>query len=141
MKQFAVRNGDFALGEGGFATVEGVAKVRQDLDMAAGEPFGIDRFHPRWGSLLHNYIGMNDPDEAAALIRSEVYRLVQNYISLQAYQVAQDAKLGRKTRFGAGELVDRVTSVTVQPQLDRFFVRVSVRTFSGAEIVLADTVR
>lgn len=140
MRGFLMRDGDLVVGQGGLALVEGPAKVRQDLSLAAAEPYGCDRFHPGWGSLLESYVGMSDSDEGAALIKSEVSRVVQNYMAVQGYNLRQDQMAGRANRYDASELVDRVSDIKVRQTFDRFYVSVEIRTFGGATVTLSGSV-
>jgi len=140
MKTFLLENGDLVIGEGGFIAITGPAKVRQDLAVSMKEPFGIDRFHPRWGSQLHEYIGGTVGPETHMFIEGEVNRLVQNYVYLQRDQVEKDLAEGRVPRFSTGELVRAVESIKVRQSYDSFKVRVSLRTISGSEVVLTQSV-
>lgn len=140
MRGLLIENGDLVVGQGGFALTDGPAKVRQDLSHAAAEPLGVDRFHPRWGSMLDRFVGLSYSDEAVALIKGEMNRLVRNYISIQNYNVREDQRLGRTNRYTAAELVSSIESISVAQNYDRFFVRVTVRTFGGASVVLAGSV-
>lgn len=141
MRGLLVQDGDLVVGQGGFALTEGPAKVRQDLSLAAAEPYGADRFHPGWGSLLDSYVGTGDPDEGVALIKSEIARVVQNYIAVQNFNLRQDQRFGRANRYAANELVDSIVSIDVKQTYDRFFVRIRVSTFGGSQITLSGAVR
>jgi hypothetical protein len=140
MRGLLIENGDLVVGQGGFVLTNGPAKVRQDLAHAAAEPFGVDRFHPRWGSLLERFVGIPGSVESIALIRSEVNRIVQNYISIQNFNLREDQRLGRPNRYTSSELVSAIESIDVRQKYDRFFVRVGVRTFGGESVVLAGSV-
>ena len=140
MRGLLIENGDLVIGQGGFVLTEGPTKVRQDLSHAAAEELGLDRFHPRWGSLLSRYVGMPEGDEVRALVKSEMNRIVQNYISVQNFNLREDQRLGRPNRYNASELVSEVASIDVRQEYDRFFVRVTVTTFGGESVVLAGSV-
>ena len=140
MKTLLLENGDLVVGEGGFVMLEGSQKVRQDLSITMKEPFGIDRFHPRWGSLLHEYIGGTVGTETQMFIEGEVARLVQNYMALQQEQVERDLALGSVPRFSTGELVERVESIQIRQKYDSFRVRVTLRTISGQDVVLTQSI-
>jgi hypothetical protein len=140
MRGLLIENGDLVVGQGGFVLTDGPAKVRQDLNHAAAEPLGIDRFHPKWGSLLDRFVGQPNSEEIVALVRGEMNRLVQNYISIQNYNLREDQRLGRRNRYRASELVSTVEAIDVRQEYDRFFVRVRVTTFGGETITLAGSV-
>lgn len=141
MKTFTLDGGDLALGQSGYALVEGSLKLRQDLAVALREPFGCDRFHPRWGSLLYDYVGMIAHDEAAILVRGEITRLLQNYIHIQGNIMAADVAAGRKSRFSRGEMIQDLKGIDIAPELDRFKVRVQINTMSNDQVTLTQTVR
>lgn len=140
MKTFALHDGDFVLGPGGFLAVGGIEKVRQDLGAALREPYGSDRFHPGWGSTLVNFVGDPASVEVAMLIRSEVTRIVQNYIAVQADLMQAEAAAGRRSPFSSSEVVVSVDNVDVNQQFDRFLIRVSLRTLDGAQVTLVRSV-
>jgi phage baseplate assembly protein W len=140
MKTFALRNKDFELGPGGYVIVTGPAKVQQDLGVAVREPLGIDRFHPGWGSLLPSFIGLIADDAMELRIRSEISRLIANYVLIQNEQIMQDSRRGRPSRFSTGELVDRIVSIEVIQQYDSFQVTASIQTVAGERVNLNTSV-
>jgi hypothetical protein len=140
MRTLALRNGDLVLGQGGYAVVEGREKLRQDLSVLMREPFGSDPLHPRWGSLLTEYIGRPISDETAMLVRGEITRLLSNYGLVQAGLVAEDRSANRRPRFTTGEIIGQVLGIDVRQQWDRYRVRVSVKTLSGEQVTLIQSV-
>lgn len=140
MKTFQIVNGDLVIGPGGFATIDGPAKVKQDLAVAVREPYGVDRFHPRWGTLLHEYVGMAVGDGTDLLIRSEINRVISNHMFSQNSVLERDSMRATRSRFSTGELIDRLDAVDVRQEYDRYHVRVRLRTLSGQPITLTRTV-
>lgn len=140
MKQFAVVNRDLVIGKNGYTTIAGPAKVKQDLSIAVREPYGCDTNHPGWGSLLVEYVGRQVSDETEILIRSEITRIVSNYMVVQQEQMTQDALKSRITRFGAGEVVLDIEKILVRQDYDRYHVKVTVRTLGGEQVSLLGTV-
>jgi len=140
LKALEIRNGDLVVGAGGYTTIEGAAKVQQDLGVAVREPYGSDRFHPRWGTLLHEYVGTAVSEVSEMRIQAEVARIVQNYMRTQGEALARDVSTNRRTRFSKDELVERVESISIRQEFDRFRVRVIVRTFSNTDIAIIRSV-
>lgn len=140
MKTLAIEHGDFVIGAGGFVTVDGPSKVKQDLAVAVREPYGSDRFHPRWGTLLHEYIGLAANDEMDMRVRAEVTRVIQNYQFSQGQVLERDTMQGRRSRYSTGELVDAITAIEVRQEFDRYRVKVTLRTLGRQEINLIRTV-
>lgn len=140
MKALEIRNGDLVVGAGGFTTIEGAAKVRQDLGIAVREPYGSDRFHPRWGTLLHEYVGTAVGSLSEMRIQAEIARIVQNYIRVQGEALERDVATNRRPRFSKDEVVERVESIAIRQEYDKFRVRVIVRTFSNTDIAIIRSV-
>jgi hypothetical protein len=140
VKTLQIVNGDFVIGPGGYATIDGPAKVKQDLGVAVREPYGSDRFHPRWGSLLHEYVGMPAMDEASMRIQAEVTRLIQNYQFVQGQMLQRDTMLGNRSRFSAGELVNTIQAIDIQQSYDSYAVRVTVTTLNNTPVTLVRAV-
>lgn len=140
MKQLAIQNGDLVLGAGGYAMVQGASKLRQDLSQALREPYGVDRFHPRWGSSLPSFVGITLREGTPTLVRSEVFRVVKNYINSRISQLQQDQVAGVKPRYVSNELVKNVDDVTVRQSQDRLNVRVTLTTLSADRVSLVTSV-
>jgi phage baseplate assembly protein W len=141
MKSFRIANGDLVIGTQGFDEVEGEDKVRQDLGIAVREPFGCDRFHPLWGSLLDTYVGGPFTKEVEALVQAEVMRLIANYAANQQIIMQGDMLASRRARFSSNEVIRKVTKIEVVQQIDTIHVRVQVETLTSAEVVLTTSVR
>lgn len=100
-------NGDLALNGVSLATVEGPAKLQQDLVCAILTPLGFDELHPGFGSTLvenlinpevQGVIGTRNFKRAATLVYAELSRICQNYQAQQIARNEDDAiKFGRYT--------------------------------------------
>jgi len=140
MKTFQIKNGDLVIGPGGYVAISGPVKLRQDLAIAMLEPLGSDRFHPRWGSLLSQYIGTPLDQAAVFAVSAEVRRIVTNHMVRQDQQITRDRVEGKKSRLTADEVVAKLVDVNTQTTLDRLFVRVAVLTLAGTTIMVRQTV-
>lgn len=140
MKTFEIKQGDLAIGPGGFATVSGASKVKQDLAQAVREPLSCDRFHPRWGTVLANFVGSMGDDLTQGMIVSEITRIVRNYIASQGEQVRSDLVAGRKPRYGTDELVVDLGDIDLRTETDRLYVRVKVQTAANQTVTLTSVV-
>lgn len=140
MKTLTLRNGDLALGPGGHQVATGVTKLRQDLGVLVREELGVDRFHPSWGTILPRYVGGTADPELAMYVRSEVNRLLQNYIAAQTLQMEADATAGRRPRYTSDEILAVVDGVQVQTIGTRLNVKVTVRTAAGSTATILRTV-
>ncbi len=140
MKQLSIQDGDLVLGQGGFAVVTGQAKVRQDLGCALREPVGTDRFHPGYGSMLPNYIGRPIDSATASIIKSEVYRVVKNYMVSRMAEIQDDHINGRKPLYNSDELIQNIDEVRIRHALDRFYVLVRLSTLARERVTIVTTV-
>ncbi len=139
MQTFRLTDGDIVLTSGSYAMVTGPEKLRQDLLYAISEPLGIDRFHPRWGSLLPSFIGGQVDEATQARVTAEVRRIISNYAAIQKDRIGRDALQGRRSRYGTGEVIDRVIGVDVVPEMTKLHLRIVLKTLSQREITLVTT--
>jgi hypothetical protein len=137
MMTLQMRNGDLVVTAKGHALVAGEAKTRQDLALAVREPYGIDRFHPEWGSLLPRYIGSQINLETEALIRAECTRIVKNLMAQQQSIQSADARGGHPNRFSTNEIIRGIASIDLKSDYDRFHVRINLTT--QAKSVITET--
>jgi hypothetical protein len=142
MKTFRIADGDLILGVGGHESIEGARKLRQDLGFALLEPFGGDRFHPRWGSLMPSYVGEFIDPTVKQMIVNEVQRVLTNYMAYQQALIERDQIDGRRPRFGLGEVVAAVKEVRVTQRTDgqTLDVSVSVETLTNETVPISVTV-
>lgn len=140
MKTFAMRNGDLVLGSGGFKTITGTTKLRQDLAMAVTQEYGTDRFHPRWGSTLPRMIGRHISRDTEMIVKSEISRVVQQYIDTQRVEILNDKMGFKRTRFTTAEIIGTVENVSAFARFDSIIVQIDLRTVSDQVVSLTRTV-
>lgn len=140
MRTLAIRDGDLVLEAGGFKLLDGPAKTHQDLTHGVSEPYGVDRHHPRWGSILPEMVGQAAGPETELYVTSEITRVVQNLAAVQADVLERDRAAGRRPRFGTGELIRGLGQIRVARSYDRLRVRATVFTLSGEQLSLDRTV-
>lgn len=134
MNTLEVENGDLVLANGSFSTITGPTKVSQDIEIATLTPYGSDRFHPRYGSVFSSYIGTASNPSTAMFIKSEMLRVIKNYMAVQLSKVKAASQKGLASPFSQGELVASAGAINVQQQLDQFQVTASVNTASGQQV-------
>lgn len=140
MKTLALANGDLVVGPHGHQTLTGAQKIRQDLALALGEPYGGDRFHPTWGSTVPSYIGMPIDSNTRALIETEVSRVLSQYIAVRDEIISEDQRTGGRSRFSTGDVVARVDQIAASQDFDTIRVQVSLTTLAGTRVVVNRTV-
>ena len=137
---FLLENGDLQIGANGFVTVSGPAKLHQDLAVATLEPYGCDRFHPKWGSLLYNYIGDPITPVQKTLVQSEIARLVNNYVLVQQDNISKQVSQGLQSQYATDEIVSSIESIDVTQYQDFLTVSVAIKTTSGQSVTLTSQV-
>jgi phage baseplate assembly protein W len=78
VKTLALVQGDLSPAPGGYLMYEGPQKIHQDLALALQEAYGGDKLHPRWGSILQNFIGLPMTDDVKNKVLSEINRVISN---------------------------------------------------------------
>lgn len=136
MHTLRLSEGDLVLSGATYATITGPDKVRQDLSFALREALGVDRFHPRWGSLLDSFIGEPNSHRLQFRITDEARRVVNNYQLVQQDRIEQDAREGRPSRYGAGEVIQEVASITSTQDGDTTVLRIDLRLLSGDDLTV-----
>lgn len=141
MKTLRLYDGDLAIGPSAdYQMVTGKHKVSQDVRAALMEPLGNDRFHPGWGSSLHDLVGdvLSEDVRSDALV--EVNRVVGNYAAIQRDRVEADINSGGSSRFTTDEIVSAVTGVRADAFLDSLKVQITIGTVSNDVVEIEDVV-
>jgi hypothetical protein len=136
MKTLALFNGDIMPAQGGYFMFTGVDRIRQDLTLALREEYGSDRFHPKWGSVVRQFIGNVITPQLQALVQAEVNRVVQNYILIQQSEVLRDSQVDVKGRFSTADVIRAVRSISTTANTDRVDVRLALETMSRASVTI-----
>lgn len=118
----AIANGDLVRSGNSLAIVHGVGKLKQDLCLWVTERYGTDRFHPKMGSVLPEYIGSLITDLTRTQIQSEVLRILQNYQAIQLQGLKQTPQ-----RYSYSELLYSIDAVNVAISYDTVSATISVR--------------
>jgi phage baseplate assembly protein W len=137
VRTLQISGGDLVVVGGGYATVEGSARLAQDLRMGLGEPLGNDRFHPGWGSRLEDYVGLPLSDATRFEIEQEVGRVVGNYAAVQRDRIERDTAQGVRSRYRTADVLAEVSDVAVASRLDSVSVVVAIRNATGQSTVIA----
>jgi phage baseplate assembly protein W len=135
-----VQNGDIVIGQKGFVEITGVAKIAQDVSFATVEPYGCDRFHPYWGSLLDSYIGNPTTANTNTIVQAEVSRVISNYITVQQSLLAQTQNSNQSANFTNDDLIATIQNIVVTSSFGSIMVAVSILAVSGASITLTSVV-
>lgn len=137
MKALALVNGDLVVGQSGHVTISGASKIRQDLTCALGEHWGTDRFHSDlWGTIVMDFIGLPLSSDQVFRVRSEVARVLQQYVSIQEAEIYQDMVAGRRSRFATADVVREVSSVNVTVQPSKILINLSLVTQANEVVTL-----
>lgn len=117
----AVANGDLAPLGGQLQIVYGSTKLKQDMDLWIRERFGIDRFHPTFGSTLENYIGQVVTNDTRVEIIDELTRVMNNYMAVQLQALKENPQI-----FSLSELMMDIVSITAAVNYDTVTSTVTV---------------
>lgn len=144
MKCIKVVDGDIAVGgDGKPVMVEGAARIRQELALWLLEPMGTDGVYPKFGSDLWNYIGTPAFDDNLTAIKSEVNRVVTNYIAAQNEQIAKDKQRLSDNEFlqvwTDDDIVSTLNSITVSATGTNVNVLVILSTAAATQVSVEQT--
>ena len=101
--------------------VSGQDKLRQDLQLWLAERYGIDRFHPKMGSMLQSYIGSVIGQNTNAMVQQEVLRVLQNYQRVQSMGFKAAPSM-----YSFAELLYSINGVAVSATYDTVSVSISI---------------
>ncbi|MEU6362270.1 hypothetical protein [Streptomyces albidoflavus] len=90
--------------------------------------------------MLESYIGEPLTAELEMLVRSEVVRVVQQYVAGQQASIAADALSGSRSRYSHQDVVKSIQSIDTEIRYDVLKVTVALRTESGAMVKILRTV-
>jgi phage baseplate assembly protein W len=123
---FQIVDGDIATTGSTINLVQGTDKLVQDLSLWLRELYGVDRFHPSFGSILDTFIGGVMSPGAEVQVQAEIMRVLQNYqtIQLQAFK-------NTPALFSPAELLQQILGVTVTISYDQVDALVSFMTAQG----------
>lgn len=134
MKTLALRNGDLVVSGNALGMVKGVARVQQQVGLCLREPYGSDRFHPGWGSVLPEWIGRAIEGSGIQLeLRAELIRVVKNFISSQTASIERRAVRGLRPVIEPAEILVDITDIKVIQERDSLVVKATLRTAGNRE--------
>lgn len=130
----AIANGDLVRSGNSMAIVYGSDKLKQDLCLWVTERYGTDRFHPKLGSVLPDFIGSLITDNTRTQIESEILRILQNYqaVQLQGMKAAPQ-------RYSYSELLYSIDAINVAISYDTVSATVSVSNADRTPATIAVT--
>jgi phage baseplate assembly protein W len=140
VKTLALSNGDLVMDSGSLKTLDGPAKIRQDIALALGERYGDDPYNPGWGSVLPQYIGQPITDDTPMLVQAEVNRILQQYIASQQARLTTASLNNQQHTISTSEIIRTVNSVDVSAQWDTITVLINLTTMAGQTMTISRTV-
>lgn len=137
MRTLQLRSGDLVLSGNSYGMVEGVARVQQQIGLGLREPYGGDRFHTGWGSVLPSWIGrVLDRESLDQDVRTEIIRVVKNFMAAQSDVIKGRAAGGLRPVLAPGEVIADISSIVITQAQDQLIVKVTLRTASGQEFAI-----
>lgn len=136
MQTLAIVDGDLVVSAGSYLMLSGTEKIRQDLQFALTEEYGSDIYHPLWGSIVERYLGQPLSAALEQQVSSEVQRVLNNYIAVQADNVNKAIALDIKGLYDTSDIVRSVESMSVHVNYDRITISVVLQTMSRKTITI-----
>ena len=146
-RSFKIVDGDLAIrGYQSCEMVDGVDKLIQDLRLWLTEQLGTDRFHPLFGSVLGDEIGLTGGELARDIvkIKGEIRRILQNYQAVQVQKLSKDRwKTTSEYIPGSGyslskdEILDKIGDIAVVVNGDVADISVKLQTHSRTDFILS----
>ena len=145
MKCMRVIDGDISVGgDGKIVMVEGTERIKQELALWLLEPLGTDPVYPKFGADLWTYIGAPAFEDNLMAIRTEVTRVVNNYIAAQNERIAQDKHSMSNEEFlqcwTDYDIVTSISSINVSQTETDVRVIVSLSTAADTEVTVEQTI-
>jgi phage baseplate assembly protein W len=138
VKTLRLLSRDLVLVGGEFQEAAGDVRIQQDLRGALLEPLGNDRFHPGWGSVLPQFIGVNYVTaETVAKISQEVTRVVANYVAVQQSNLQRDSLAGRISRYTTADIIRSVDGIAMTAVADKVYGTIKLSTYGAYNIALS----
>jgi phage baseplate assembly protein W len=123
---FRILNGDLDLSSNTFGVCTGIEKLTQDLSLWIKEEYGIDRFHPDYGSTTESFIGDIASELNQHELEVEVVRVLNIYQQIQLLDVQKNPG-----KFTLDELLNTIESVNCTVNYDSIDIKVVFTTASG----------
>ena len=140
-----IMNGDISVrGDGNTVEVSGVERITQEISHWLIEPLGTDKLYARFGSSLWDKVGDPMIEKYVSDVRSEVYRVVSNYVAYQKRQMQEDLALSPDLflrKWGDNDIIDNFRGVDVNAVADTLYVTVKLTTASGTDFEVTQQVR
>lgn len=118
----AVQDGDLVQQGSALGLVFGVDKLRQDLQLWLTERHGGDRFHPRMGSVLQEFIGGIVNENSRVEVQAEVLRVLQAYQAIQVRKFKNDPQ-----SLSVSEMLLSIDKITTTVKYDSVNVTIKLR--------------
>lgn len=137
MKSLQVTNGDLVIGVNNQAkTVQGQAKLVQDLTLWIEEPLGTGYTTPNFGSQLFQFIGTPNPTQSSGQIQSEVQRILGLYQVTQKNTLLQSQSRGQLSNWNKSEVINQVLSINSSVSQTQVQVDVQIQTLAATSTSL-----
>ena len=143
MNGLKITDGDLALqGNGDVIQISGAERIAQELSCWLLEPLGSDRLYTGFGSDISDQIGTIIDSDALLAVKTEVVRVVKNYIAYQQNQI-KNAKADNLTDFvnawNKDDIISTINSISVTSGSTAVTVVVSLTTAGGSSVTVTQS--
>jgi phage baseplate assembly protein W len=123
-------NGDIDLSDRRGVVITGREKLIQQLTNWLTEAYGVDRFHPAYGSKLQSMVGAANTDAFLRELEDEVRRTIEKYMQIQAEGLSANPQL-----YDKDEVIYQILSVSASYEsISSVSISIFVQTLSGANV-------
>ena len=144
MRSWQITDADLSLrGDGWLNELRGWRRVAQDLSCWLLEPVGTDPAHPGFGSHLGEMIGSTVSAESVGRVKSEVNRVVANYVAYTKRRIEQSRSQSPAKfldMWGNGEILKSVDRIDVDAVADTVRVTIGFTMSDGTAGAVSQTV-
>ena len=137
METLAIVDGDLVMSANSFLYLTGPNKLKQDLYFALHEQYGADPYHPLWGTILLQFVGLPLTPVVQQNVLNEVNRVLMNYIAVQSDLIRSYNVTDTKSTLSTSDVVAAINSVQAQPVGDSLMVTVTLTTVAGQQLVVS----
>lgn len=130
MYTFEIKNGDLSLEGGLVSTISGHKMIIQELISWLVEPIGSSKLTPGFGSELYKYIGSAISSETISEVESEIYRILNNYLSYYN-QKYETSLYNSSSSFQPSDVVKSIDEIKIRQKGTAIVIKIILTTYAG----------
>jgi phage baseplate assembly protein W len=136
LETLAIVDGDLVMSANSFLYLTGPNKLKQDLYFALHEHYGADPYHPLWGTILGQFVGLPMTPMVEQNVLNEVNRVLMNYIAVQADLIKSYNVTDTRSSISTADVIGSINSVQAQQVGTSLMISVTLTTMAGQQLVM-----